>query len=150
MLKFFTGLSPISLIGMAAGALAVLAFVLLAFHWKHQASDRADKLATICTATRSAADNPKLGCGQVVVQISELGKSVATLKAGIASQNAAVNDLAAKSAASQAAAIEASRNAQARARGAEAASQRLRASSRVAVPLSASCEPSKAAKDAWR
>jgi hypothetical protein len=40
---------------MILGGLAALSFVMLALHWKHQAADRGDKLATICQVTRSAS-----------------------------------------------------------------------------------------------
>jgi hypothetical protein len=144
---------PYKLIGMAAGALAIVLFVTLAFHWKHQAADRGEKLAAICSVTRSAADNPKMKCSDVPVQIKELGDSVTNLKAGVAMQNAAVNALGAKSKADQAAAAEASRNAQARAREAEATSERLKASARAGGLPSGSqgqCVPSKAVQEAWR
>lgn len=144
------GLSYLKLAGIAGGALAVIAFVLMAFHWKHQASDRADKLATICSATRSVANNPKMKCSEVPAQIGFMHDAIQTLHGAIEKQNAAVDALGAKSKADQAAAAEASRNAQARARGAEATAERLKASSRLAVPQSASCEPSKAVEETWK
>jgi hypothetical protein len=148
--KAALGSVPWKLVGFIGAGVGVLIFVLLALHWKHQATDRGEKLATICSVTRSAAVNPKMKCSDVPVQIKELGDSVTNLKAGIVMQNAAVNALGAKSKADQAAAAEASKHAQARARGAEATSERLKASARSMVAPSASCEPSKAAKDAWR
>lgn len=150
MLKLLTGLSPAKLIALAVAAAAILSFVLLAFHWKHQASDRGEKLAAICSVTRSAANNPKMKCSDVPAQIGFMHDSIEALHGGIEKQNAAVDALGAKSKADQAAAVQASQAAQARARGAEAVAERLRASARVAVPQSASCEPSKAVKDAWR
>lgn len=141
---------PWRLIGIGAGVIALVVLVWVINGWRVDAAERKAKLAVICDATRAAADNPKLKCGQVVAQITELGKSVADLKAAIASQNAAVNDLAAKSAQAQKDAAEASRNAQARARGAEATAERLRASARAGGLSSASCEPSEAVKEAWR
>jgi hypothetical protein len=49
------GLSTAKLIGLAIAVAAILSFVLLAFHWKHQAADRGEKLAVICQATRDAS-----------------------------------------------------------------------------------------------
>lgn len=141
---------PWKLIGIGLAALAVAAFVLMAFHWKHQAADRKEKLEIICKATRDASDNPKLGCGNVPIQIGELGASVKNLKAAIASQNAAVNDLAAKSRQAQDEAAQASRNAKKRAQGAEDTARRLIASSRSGEHLAKPCAPSKAVSDAWR
>lgn len=144
------GLSTAKLIAFGIAAAAVLSFVLLAFHWKHQAADRKESLEIICKATRDASDNPKLGCGNVPLQIGELGASVKNTKAALDRQNAAVNALAAKSASDQAAAAQASRNAQARARGPEATSERLKASARAGGASGAACEPSKTLKETWR
>jgi Mg2+ and Co2+ transporter CorA len=144
------GFSTAKLIGMGVGLIAVIGFVLMAFQWKGQAADRKEKLEAICTATRSAVNNPKLACGQVVVQITELGKSVVTLKQAVASQNAAVNALAAESARQQDEAAKASQKAEKRARGAEATADRLAASSHSSRSQGASCEPSKAVKEIWK
>lgn len=148
--KAALGSIPWKLVGFIGAGLAVLAFVLMALHWKHQASDRGEKLATICSATRSAANNPKMKCNEVPAQIGFMHDTINVLHGAIEKQNAAVDALGAKSKADQAAAAEASRNAQARARGAEATSERLRASSRLAVPQSALCEPSKAVEEVWK
>lgn len=133
--------------GMILGAAAILSFVLLAFHWKHQAADRAERLAIICTTTREAADNPKLGCGNVVIQIQQLGASVKNAKAALERQNAAVNALSAESDRQKAEAAKAVLSASARARASQATSDRLAASSRAGGPP---CEPSKVLKGAWR
>lgn len=144
------GLSYVKLIGMAAGALAIVAFVLLAFHWKHQASDRKEQLAAICTATRTAADQPKLDCKQVPQQIRFMGDAIKTLRTAITAQNAAVDMLARKSATDQAAAVKASQAAQERARAPEATSTRLTASSRSGERLTKPCLPSRTLTEAWR
>jgi hypothetical protein len=138
---------PYRLIGMSAGAVAILAFVLLAFHWKHQAADRKDQLAAICTETRSAAENPKLACNRVSAQIGQLGLSVIALKGALADQNAKVAQLGQETAQQQADSARASQVAQKRADKAEATSTRLDASSRSG---GAPCEPSAALKGAWK
>ena len=135
-----------------AGAVAILAFVLLAFHWKDTMTARGEKLATICAATRAAADNAKLDCGHVPAQIGELGKSIATLKAALADQNAKVAALGEQTKQQQADSARASQKAQERAGRAEATSARLSASAAHSASSAASgpCEPSKALKEAWR
>jgi hypothetical protein len=62
--------------GMILGGLAALSFVLLALHWKHQASDRGDKLAVICQTTRTASGVSKLKCGEVAAQIQFIGEAL--------------------------------------------------------------------------
>ena len=143
-------LSGLRLYGALGIAAALAIFIGFALHWKHQAAARGEKLATICATTREAAANPKLACGQVGVQISEMGKSIADLKIGIAHQNAAVDAMAKESDRQKAAAAEAVKRASTRAHEAEAASERLAVSSRSTVPPSASCKPSKALEEQWR
>lgn len=144
-------LSGIRLYGLIGFVAALAIFIGFALHWKHQAADRKEKLVLICQTTRTAADNPKLACGQVAVQIAELGKSVVNLKAEVKSQNVAVNALAAESARQKAAAIEAARRADKAARGAQAVSDRLAASSRSpAAPSASQCKPSKVLEEQWR
>jgi hypothetical protein len=62
--------------GMILGGLAALSFVLLALHWKHQASERGEKLAVICQTTRTASGVPKLKCGEVAAQIQFMGEAL--------------------------------------------------------------------------
>jgi hypothetical protein len=150
MLKFFTGLSPVALIGLAIAAAGILSFVFMAFHWKHQAADRKDQLATVCQATRSAANNPKLDCKQVPQQIQFMGEAIQALHGELAKQNAAIDALGAKSEADQAAADRAILSASKRARGPEATSASLMASSRAGERQAKPCEPSKALEGAWR
>lgn len=130
------------------GALALPVFFGLAIHWKHQAADRGEKLATICQAARDASGQPKLKCGEVPKQIQFMGQAIGTLTTALNKQSAAVAQLGSETKRQQAEAVEASRNAQARARGAEATSERLAASSRSTVPQRA-CEPSKTLQDNW-
>lgn len=141
------GFSTAKLIGMGVGLLAVVAFVLLAFHWKAQAADRKEKLAIICTATREASDNPKLGCSNVVVQIGAMGVSLKDTKAALARQNAAVAELGAKSTAQQAESARAVSKAAERSKSALATSARLGASAKAGGPP---CVPSDALKGSWR
>lgn len=144
------GLSAAKLIGLAIAAAAILAFVVLAFHWRDTMTARGKKLGTICAATRAAADNQKLDCKLVAQQIGEMGKSIADLKDGIAHQNAAVNALAAKSQADQAEAAQAAQKAATRAHEAQATSDRLSASSRSGEAQAKPCAPSKALTEAWK
>lgn len=138
------------LIGIGVGILALIGLLLTINGWRVSSAERKAKLEVICQATRSAANNPKLACGQVAVQIKELGDSVANLKAGIEKQNAAVDALGAKSKADQAAAAEASKLAVKRAQGAEATAERLRASAGVPRKSEGPCDASKEAQNAWR
>lgn len=144
------GVSTAKLIGAGVGLLAVIAFVLMAFHWKGQAADRKEKLETICATTRLASNQPKLNCGAVPQQITEMGKSIGTLKAAIASQNAKVAALGTETARQQQLAAQASREAAQRAKRASDRSSDLQASSRAPERLKQPCEPSKALQEAWR
>jgi hypothetical protein len=140
----------VKLIGGLLAALVVLGLVLGLRHYKALADSRGDKLTVICKATRDASNHPKLNCGDVPDQITFLGQVVTALSNSIKVQNAAVAALGAESEREKAAAAQASQKAAMRARGAEATADRLIASSRVAVPQSAPCEPSKAVKESWR
>lgn len=147
------GLSYLKLAGIIGGALAVIAFVLLALHWKNQAADRGEKLATICQATRDASGQPKLKCAEVAKQIGFMGQTITAFSHALDVQSARVAALGAETKRQQGEAAKASQNAQARARGAEATSQRLIASARSTVASRGSqgpCEPSKALEGAWR
>lgn len=142
--------STAKLIGLAIAAAAILSFVILAFHWKSTMAGRGKELATICAATRAAAENPKLDCKQVPAQIGQLGQSIAALKSAIADQNEAIASLGKHSADQQAAAAQASQVAQNRAGKAQATSGRLTASSRASDAQAKPCAPSKALTDAWQ
>lgn len=144
------GFSTAKLIGLAVAAATILSFVVLAFHWKHQAADRAEKLTIICKATRDASDNPKLGCGNVPLQIGELGASVKNTKAALERQNAAVNAMAAASAKAQDDAEKAISSARERVKAAQTTSDRLSASARDNQRQKQPCEPSKELKGAWK
>jgi hypothetical protein len=141
---------PYKLIGIGLGALAALAFVLMAFHWKAQASDRKDQLAAICTATRAASGQPKLDCKQVPQQIVFMGQAIGTLTTAVHKQNEAVAAMGAETSRQQGEADRASKAAQERARAPEAASTRLTASSRAGERLAKPCEPSRALQESWR
>lgn len=141
------GLSTAKLIGLAIAVAAILSFVLLAFHWKHQAADRGEKLAVICQATRDASGQPKLKCSEVPAQIKFMGEAIGTLTQAIHKQNDAVTAMGAESERQKAEAAKASQAAQKRSTGAQATATRLEASSRAGGPP---CEPSKALKGAWQ
>lgn len=137
------------LIGIGVAALILLALVADRVRWMHRAHNAEGQIVAACTATREAAAN-KVDCKRMPEQIRLLGTAIKDLKAGIATQNAAVNALGAKSKADQAAAAQASQAAQARARGAEATAERLRASARSTVAPSAFCKPSKVVEEMWK
>jgi hypothetical protein len=132
---------------MILGGVAILSFVLLAFHWKHQAADRGEKLAVICQFTRDASGNPKLKCSEVPAQIKFMGEAIGTLTTAIHKQNDAVAAMGAETTRQQADSAKASEKAAERSKGALATSTRLTASSRAG---GAPCEPSKALKGAWQ
>lgn len=140
----------VKLIGGAVAALMLLGLILGLKHYKALAESRGEKLETICKTTREAADNPKMACGNVTLQIGELGASVKNTKAALERQNAAVNALGAESERQKAEAAKASQRAATRARAAQDTSDRLAASSRSGEAQAKPCEPSKALKGAWR
>jgi hypothetical protein len=111
---------------------------------------RGEQLAAICTATRAAANQPKLDCKQTAQQITFMGEAVQALSNSLKVQNAAVSALGEQTKAQQAEAAKARQKAQERARGAEAAADRLIASSRSAVPQGPPCKASKAVEEAWK
>lgn len=141
---------PWRLIGIGAGVLALIALLWIINGWRVDAAERKAKLEVICQTTREASANPKLACKDVPLQITQLGKAIADLKTGIAHQNAAVNELGAKTAQAQAESKQASQRAATRAREAEATAERLRASARSTGAPSASCPPSKVLSESWR
>jgi methyl-accepting chemotaxis protein len=143
------GFSTAKLIGIGLGALAIIALLAMVNGWRVERNHLRDWQAGVVQATREASGNPKLGKDQVSAQIGQLGKSVANLKAAIANQNAAVNELAAESGRQKAAAIEAAQRAEKASRGAQATSDRLAVSSRSGERLTKPCLPSPALKDAW-
>jgi hypothetical protein len=75
--------------GMILGGLAALSFVLLAFHWKNTMTERGEKLAVICSATRSASGQPKLKCSEVPQQIQFMGDALNAVRAKTAAAQAA-------------------------------------------------------------
>ena len=144
------GLSTAKLIGLAIGAAAILSFVLLALHWKNTMTERGQKLATICQATRDASGQKKLPCGDVPEQVKFMGEAVKTLSGSLARQSAAVAAMGDQTKAQQAAAAQASQKAQERAGKAEATASRLTASSRAGEAQAKPCVPSKALQEQWR
>jgi hypothetical protein len=144
------GLSTAKLIGLAIAAAAILSFVLLALHWKNTMTERGQKLEIICKATREAAAEPKLDCGNVVIQIEQLGTSLKTVTRALNDQSAAVAAMGEQTKAQQAATAQASQKAQERAGRAEATANRLTASSRAGEAQAKPCAPSKALQEQWR
>lgn len=82
-------------------------------------------------------------------QLQQSVANEAAMRATIATQNAAIADLAAKSTAQQKAASEARQAAQERASAAEAVAQRMRASA-AQRPSSGPCATSKALQEQWQ
>lgn len=76
MLKLLTGLSPIKLIGIGVGILALIGLVLTINGWRVSSAERKAKLETICQATRDASNLPKLSCKEVPAQIKFLGEAL--------------------------------------------------------------------------
>jgi hypothetical protein len=137
----------VKLIGGAVAALMLLGLILGLKHYKHLADSRGQSLAVICQSTRAASGNPKLKCSEVPAQIKFMGEAIGTLTTAIHKQNDAVAAMGAETARQQGESAKASQVAQERARGAQATSTRLTASSRSGGPP---CEPSKALKGAWQ
>lgn len=135
---------------MILGATAILSFVLLAFHWKNTMTERGEKLAAICQATRDASGQPKLKCSEVPAQIQFMGEAIGTLTTAIRKQNAAVDAMGAETTRQQADSAKASQASQKRAQGVQATSARLEASSRSSEAQAKPCEPSKALKGSWQ
>lgn len=143
-------LSTAKLIGFGLALIAVLGFVALALHWKTQAADRGQQLATICTVVRDAANNPKLKCADVPKQIALMGESLNATRSALDRQNASVTALQKASEDQQQKAAQAVQEARQRAKGAEEVAEGLRASSRAPERLAKPCEPSEALKEAWK
>lgn len=143
-------LSTAKLIGFGLGIIAVLGFIALSLHWKAQAADRKQQLATICTVVRDASNNPKLKCADMPKQIALMGESLNATRSALDRQNAAVAALEARTAQQQRETSQASQDARTRAKGPERVSDSLSASSRSTERLAKPCEPSKALMEAWK
>jgi hypothetical protein len=117
----------LKLAGYVGAGLAVLLFVGLALHWKSTMTARGEQLATICAATRAAADSPKLPCVQVPQQIAALGATIINVRAATAKAEANDKANAQRVQAQQSQINQESSNAyEARLADARAAAQRLR------------------------
>ncbi len=149
MLAFLKAVPLGTWLKIGAG-LAIAIFIGLAFHWKHQAAERKDQLASICVATRLASNQPKLGCSEVPKQIAFMGEAIGTLTRAIDKQNAAVDAMGNETVRQQKLAAQASQEAAGRAKRAEDVAERLRASARAGGAPSAQCEPSKVLQEQWR
>jgi hypothetical protein len=144
------GLSTVKLIGGLVALLLLAALVADRGRWMHRAHNAEAQLAAICTATRAAANQPKLDCKQVPQQITFMGEAVQALSNSLKVQNAAVSALGEQTKAQQAEAAKARQKAAESAQEAEAASQRLDASSRQKPPQGPACAPSKTVEEQWR
>jgi coproporphyrinogen III oxidase-like Fe-S oxidoreductase len=144
------GLSTAKLIGIGVGALAVIGLIVMVLGWRSERNELREWQTSVVTATRQAAENPKLDKKNVPQQIQLLGQAVKDLKAAIARQNAAIDALALEASRQQKAATEAQKRAVERSKGASAVSDRLVASSRSQARKAAPCEPSETVKEMWR
>lgn len=144
------GFSTAKLIGFGLAALALIGFLLWVNGLRTERNELRAWQSEVVTATRAAADNPKLGKDGVARQIALLGQSIKDLKAGIANQNAAINAQAAETKRQQEASVVAQKRATQRAERAEATANRLAASSRSGGAQRNSCVPSEALKGAWQ
>jgi hypothetical protein len=144
------GLSSAKLIGGLAIALLIAFLVADRGRFMHRAHVAEAQAAADCQAARTASGLKKLKCEETDEQIAFLGEAVTALKNSLHVQNAAVAALGSESERQKAEAAKAAEKAQERAKGAEAVSDRLIASSRQKVPTAGSCEPSKAVQEQWQ
>lgn len=138
------------LVAIVVGSLLLVGLVLGLRHYRSLANERGDKLEAICKATGVAASEPKLKCADVIVQISQLGTSLANTTAALDRQNAAVQALGDETKRQQADYTRGSQIAQERAGQARATSGGLMASSRSSERVAQPCVPSKALQEAWK
>jgi hypothetical protein len=133
----------------AAALVGVLAFLIIS-RGHALARSRADeaRLELVCAAVRDAAHRPHQDCRLAAEQIRALGASVTTLETALADQNARIRELGRKSAAQQATAAQAERQAAQRANQAESVAERLERSSRRAP--AAPCAVSKDLQEQWQ
>lgn len=117
--------------------------------WKGRAERYNAEAAASYEATKLASGNAHLERKDTPQQIGELGKTIATLKAGIARQNAAVTAMGQKTAEQKEIAAKALRSAAQRVAEAKAVADRLEASARAGGRAGA-CEPSKELERQWR
>jgi hypothetical protein len=148
-MSFLTPLT-MKLIGAGVGLLAVLSFIGLSLHWKHEMTARGEKLEADCQATRDASGLPNLKCGDVPRQIEFMGEAIGSLSAVLKKQNEAVDALKATSDQQQAEAERAILSASKRVHAAEGQTARLEASSRAGERLTKPCLPSDTLKEAWK
>ena len=143
-------LATLKLIGYGVGALAIIGLLAMVNGWRVERNHLRDWQTQVVAAARDASDSPKLAAKDVPAQIKLLGQGIATLKASIANQNAAIAALGKQSSDEQAAAAQASKTAVERASKAQATSERLNASSRAGEAQAKPCAPSKALSEAWK
>lgn len=119
-------------------------------HWKDTATLRQQQITATCEATRQAAGNQNMACGDMIVQIDALGDGLRATTAALNRQNAAVDALATRSKQQQDSARKASKRVQERAGEATGVSARLIASSRSSGGRTGFCEPSETIKEVWK
>jgi len=143
----------IELVGGLIAALAIALLVHELNHWKAKAERYNAEAATDYQAAITASGDPKLARKDTAAQMLLLGSGIADLKQRLATQNAAVQQLADTSKAEQLAAEKAAEGAQERVSEAEAVSQRLRSELSSAAGKSnrtGICEPDEAVKEQWQ
>lgn len=143
-------LTTAKLIGIGVGILALVALIVTVMGWKTERDRLRIWQNQVLAATRTAADNPKLGADKVPMQIDLLGQSVAALKDAVARQNAEIASLGQESNRQQVAGEAAVKAAQPHAQRAQASSSQLEASSRSSAVLAKPCEPSAKVKELWK
>lgn len=144
------GFSTAKLIGMAIGLAAILGYIALSIHWKNTMTARGEKLATICTTTRTASNIKDLPCRDVPRQIEFMGQAIQSLSTSLATQNAAIKAQGEQAKTEETQKEQGSKIAAPRANRSEATASRLEASSRSSERSTKPCEPSKALQDAWK
>lgn len=150
-MSWLSGLSlTTKLIGGAIIGLALLA----AFLWIKDAFDDRAELRLwqddVVTATRAAANRPKLSVENVAQQITLLGEGLKNCKDKVGIQNNAITALGQTTATQQnASAIEQKRALQ-RVEAVAASADRLLQSSRSTGATAKPCEPSAALRKAWK
>lgn len=142
--------STAKLIGFGAAALAVALFIGLAFHWRSEMVERGEWQREVAAATREAAANPKLSKDLVAQQIRLLGTAYKQCKAALASQSAAVDQLAARTAELENMATAAGKRTAQRVDRVEAMRTRLDTSAHSSAAQAKPCDPSAALQEAWR
>lgn len=144
------GLSTVKLIGLGLGVIALLAAVL----WFRSVLNERAELRLwqedVTTATRAAANRPKLAEANVAQQITLIGEAHKNCKTALGLQNQKVQALGDTTKQQQNATAEAEKRALQRAERVGAVVDGLLSSARSTGATARPCEPSKALREAWR